>query len=536
MPRSRRTGPAHPTCPARPVPLFFPLPFPLCLPLVLLALLLSTLVTPPSAAAIPRATASGAPSTGKAPDVPLTSLHATTTQVASGLRRPTALAAPDDGTGRLFVTEKSGTVRVYHPDTGLAPTPLLDIKSSVDESGNERGLLGIAVPPDFATSRQLYLAYTALPDGAVTLARYRLDGARLEPLLSQKHAEYSNHNGGQLAFGPDGHLYWSIGDGGGSADPLRAGQRLDTLLGKILRVDVNRTCGERAYCVPDGNPFVDVPGARPEIWLYGLRNPWRFSFDRADGSLWVGDVGQGRWEEIDHIAPGRGGLNLGWSCYEGLERFKGGDCTPGERYTEPVFTYSPYTGGCSVIGGHVYRGKKYADLADGTYLATDYCSSTVWALRPDGSGGYEQAEIGELPTQVTSIGATVDGELYMVNDLPGGLHRLSLAREEPTCRVDRTVQSWGTGTKVDLTITNTGTTPVNGWRLEFPLALGQNVVSDWGTDLTQGSNTVTAANAPYNADIPPGGRVTLGYLADHTGDSSPPPRFLLNGDACAIGR
>jgi glucose/arabinose dehydrogenase len=496
---------------------------------LLLLLLLSVLITSPPAVASP-------PTADAAAAVPLPSLKATTTQVASGLRRPTALAAPDDGSGRLFITEKGGTVRVYHPDTGLASTPLIDITSAIDESGNERGLLGIALPADFAKSHTMYLAYTAKPDGAVTLGRYRLDEARLEPLLSQPHAEFSNHNGGQLAFGPDGKLYWSIGDGGGSADPLRSAQRLDTLLGKILRIDVSRACAPLAYCVPGDNPFVGRAGARPEIWLYGLRNPWRFSFDAADGSLWIGDVGQGRWEEIDHLAPGRGGLNLGWSCYEGLEKFEGGNCPPGEEYTKPIFTYSPYTGGCSVIGGHVYRGSRYAGLVGGTYIATDYCSSTIWAIRPDGRGGYEQGEIGEMPTQVTTIGTTVDGEFYVVNDLPGGLHRVSFAREEPTCRVDRTVRSWGTGTTVDLTVTNTGSTPVNGWSLEFTLAPGQTVTSDWNTDLTQLSNTVTATNAAHNATIAPGASVTLGYLASHTGDASAPPRFMLNGDACAVGR
>ncbi|ALC24581.1 PQQ-dependent sugar dehydrogenase [Streptomyces pristinaespiralis] len=522
---------------------------PLLLTLLLTAFALLPAAAPPSFAAAPATTADTAPvrttadtapvrtaAATRAAAVPLPSLSTTTTQVASGLRRPTAIAAPDDGTGRLFITEKSGTVRVYQPETGLSRTPLLDITSAVDESGNERGLLGIALPPDFADSQDLYLAYTALPDGAVTLARYRLDESRLEVLLAQEHAEYSNHNGGQLAFGRDGNLYWSIGDGGGSGDPFTSGQRLDTLLGKILRIDVSRACGPLPYCVPADNPFVDTPGAREEIWLYGLRNPWRFSFDQADGSLWIGDVGQGRWEEVDHLPSGRGGLNLGWSCSEGLEKFEGGDCAPGETYTEPVFTYSPYTGGCSVIGGHVYRGRQYADLVGGTYIATDYCSSTVWALRPDGSGGYEQAEIGEMPTQVTSIGTTVDGEFYVVNDLPGGLHRVSFQREEPTCRVDRTVRTWGTGTTVDLTVTNTGSAAVSGWTLAFPLALGQSVVSDWNTDLTQGSNTIAAANAPYNADIAPGASVSLGYLADHTGDASPPPRFTLNGDACAVGR
>uniref|UniRef100_A0AAU3GY28 PQQ-dependent sugar dehydrogenase n=1 Tax=Streptomyces sp. NBC_01401 TaxID=2903854 RepID=A0AAU3GY28_9ACTN len=499
---------------------------------LLLALLLTAPLSAPATAESAPARTQGAEA---APSVPLTSLSATTTQVASGLKRPTAIASPDDGTDRLFITEKAGTVRVYDPDTGLAETPAIDITSAVDESGNERGLLGIAFPPDVADSRTLYLAYTALPDAAVTLARYRLDDSSLEVLLSQAHTENTNHNGGQLTFGPDGDLYWSIGDGGGSADPLRSAQHLDTLLGKIMRIDVSRSCDPLPYCVPDDNPFVGTAGAHEEIWLYGLRNPWRFSFDDADGSMWIGDVGQGRWEEVDHLAPGQGGLNLGWSCYEGLEKFEGGDCVSGETYTDPVFTYSPYTGGCALIGGHVYRGQEYADLADGTYIATDYCSSTVWALRPDGAGGYDQAEIGETPTQVTAIGTTSDGEFYMVNDLPGGLHRMSFAQEEPTCRVDRTVTEWGTGTTVDLTVTNTGSEPVDGWTLEFPLPLGQTVVSDWSTDLTQSGDMVEAVNASQNATIAPGASITLGYLADHTGDASPPPRFQLNGDACAVG-
>ncbi|MFC6087445.1 PQQ-dependent sugar dehydrogenase [Sphaerisporangium aureirubrum] len=498
-------------------------------------------LTPPAAAqtSVPAAASSSVPAGGtwgaQAAGVPLEEINAITTQVAFGLRRPVALAAPDDGTNRLFIVEKRGTVRVYHPDTGLAQTPIIDITASVDQSDNERGLLGIALAPDFAQSQDLYLAYTALPDGAVTLGRYRLDEARLEPLLSQEHSEYGNHNGGQITFGTDGYLYMSIGDGGGAADPLDSGQRLDTLLGKILRVDVNRTCGSLAYCVPAGNPFVGRAGARGEIWMYGLRNPWRFSIDHADGSIWIGDVGQGRWEEIDHVKAGRqAGVNLGWSCYEGLEVFDQAQCLPGVQYTKPVFTYSPYTGGCSVIGGLVYRGQRYADLVGGTYIATDYCSSTVWALREDGRGGYLQSELGETPTQVTAFGATPEGEFYVVNDLPGGLHRVSFERAAPTCRIKLTKRAWGTGMTVDLTITNTGTTPIAGWTLNFSLALGQTIISDWNTDLTQGSNVVTAVNASHNGSIAPGRSVTMGYLANHTGDTSLPSRFTLNNDACAF--
>ncbi|RBM20853.1 PQQ-dependent sugar dehydrogenase [Streptomyces sp. PT12] len=504
---------------------------------VILALL-APLTAVTSASAAPAAPAAPAPRAADAgaADVPLEELTTTTTQVASGLYRPTAIAAPDDGSGRLFITEKDGVVRVYHPDTGLAADPLVDLTGTVDESGNERGLLGIAVAPDFAQTQDLYLAYTALPDGAVTLGRYGLDDGTLEPLLAQEHAEFSNHNGGQLVFGTDGHLYLSIGDGGGSGDPFDSGQRLDTLLGKIIRIDVGAACGDLPYCVPEDNPFVGVAGAREEIWMSGGRNPWRWSIDPETGDAWIADVGQGRWEEINHLTPGeQPGANLGWSCYEGLEVFDEAQCDPSAEYTEPVFTYSPQTGGCAVIGGHVYRGQQFADLVGGTYIATDYCSSTVWALREDGAGGYLQAEIGETPTQVTAFGTTPEGEFYVVNDLPGGLHRVGFERVQPACAVEVTREVWGDGMTVDLTVTATGDEPVDGWELVFPLAIGQRVVSDWNTDLFQGGDLVRARNSAHNATIPPGGSVTLGFLATHTGDTAPPARYTLNGAACTIG-
>ncbi|MEV0623714.1 PQQ-dependent sugar dehydrogenase [Nonomuraea sp. NPDC050404] len=483
----------------------------------------ASVLTPPVAAAT-------------AASVPLEEINATATQVAFGLRRPTAIAAPDDGTGRLFITEKRGTVRVYHPDTGLAQSPLIDITASIDESGNERGLLGIALSPDFATSQDLYLAYTALPDGAVTLARYRLDDASLEPLLSQEHAENSNHNGGQIAFGADGNLYMSIGDGGGSGDPFKTGQRLDTLLGKIVRIDVSRSCGDLAYCIPKDNPYVGVDG-EDEIWMWGGRNPWRFSVDHADGSMWIADVGQGRWEEVNHVKTGRqAGANLGWSCYEGLEVFDQAQCRTGATYTKPVFTYSPHTGGCAVIGGQVYRGKQFADLVGGTYIAADYCYMTVWALRDNGTGTYTAAELGQMPTQVTAFGSTPEGELYVVNDLPGGLHRISFERAAPTCRIKAVTKTWGTGLTVDLTITNTGSAPINGWTLRYPLARGQSITSDWNTDLTQSGDMVSAVNATHNGSIAPGQSVTMGYLASHTGDPALPSRFTLNRDTCSVTR
>jgi glucose/arabinose dehydrogenase/lysophospholipase L1-like esterase len=353
----------------------------------------------------------------------------TTTQVASGLKRPTTVVGLPDG--RLLITEKEGTVRAYHPATGLETTPALDLRGKIDLSGNERGLLGIAPAPNFAKTRQVYVTYTALPDGRLTLSRVPLgQPTREQVLLTQPHAEFSNHNGGNIAFGPDGYLYWSLGDGGSANDPFGNGQNLNTLLGKILRLDVGRTC-QRTYCVPRTNPYVNTPGARPEIWVSGVRNAWRFSFDRTDRSLWIGDVGQGTKEEIDHLGPRDGGANLGWSCREGTGIFLQDRCDPNVEYTDPVFEYRSSFEGCSVIGGQVYRGRQFADLVGGTYLATDYCSSTAWAVRPNGDGTYTTGTIGEFPTQVTSFGADAGGELYVVNDLPGGLHKVSFERVAP---------------------------------------------------------------------------------------------------------
>jgi glucose/arabinose dehydrogenase len=510
---------------------------PLLLTLSLTVLVpLSASASPPGAAQPPAVTA--AADAGQRADPaavpPLEDLTMSATQVAFGLRRPTAIVAPDDGTDRLFITEKLGTVRVYHPDTGLAADPLFDISEEVNASGNERGLLGIALAPDFTESQKLYLAYTALPDGAVTLARYGLEDANLEVLLSQEHAEYNNHNGGQVAFGPDGYLYWSIGDGGGSGDPFLSGQRLDTLLGKIMRIDVSASCGDLPYCVPPDNPFVGVEGAREEVWLYGVRNPWRFSFDSADGSLWIGDVGQGRWEETNHLAAGEGGNNLGWSCYEGLEIFEEDHCLPGAEYTEPVFTY-PLTGGnCAVIGGQVYHGQEFAHLAEGTYVTADYCSSRAWGLRPDGNGGYHTALIGEMPTQVTAFGVTPEGEFYVVNDLPGGLHRVTFEGPEPAaaCQVDYATNAWGTGFTGDITLTNTGEEPLDGWSLAFALPAGQTLISGWNAVFDTTDEGTTASNAPYNASVAPGASVNFGFIARHTGDTSPPESFSLNGGAC----
>src|SRR3989337_1434842 len=264
-------------------------------------LALSALLLPPASVV-----GTAAAGTSHTSAVPLTELTVVTEQVAFGLRRPIAITGLPDG--RMLSAEKNGTVRAYHPDTGLAAEPVLDLTARIDTSDNERGLLGITPAPNFARTGMLYVAYTSLPAGALTLARLPIGAPeRLQVLLTQEHADYGNHNGGQVAFGRDGYLYWSTGDGGHANDPYKAGQDPGTLLGQIGRIDVNRACGTKPYCVPASNPFVRTPSARPEIWLYGLRNPWRFSVDPVDNSLWIGDVGQGLGEEINHIRPWPGG-------------------------------------------------------------------------------------------------------------------------------------------------------------------------------------------------------------------------------------
>ncbi|MFF0232476.1 PQQ-dependent sugar dehydrogenase [Micromonospora sp. NPDC005254] len=391
----------------------------------LLILTLSALLVPPAPVA---STATAGPSHTRA--APLAELTVVSERVAFGLQRPIALTGLPDG--RMLIAEKSGTVRAYHPDTGLAAEPVLDLTARIDTSDNERGLLGITPAPNFARTGILYVAYTSLPAGTLTLARVPLGAPdRLQVLLTQEHAEYGNHNGGQVAFGRDGYLYWSLGDGGNANDPFKSGQNLGTLLGKILRIDVNRTCAGKPYCVPSDNPFVRTPGARPEIWVYGLRNPWKFSIDPVDNSLWIGDVGQGLVEEIDHIRPSQRGANLGWSCREGTPVFDQTQCRPGVRLTDPVFEYDHYmTENCSVIGGVVYRGSATPE-AYGTYIASDYCSTLAFAVRPKPTGGYESATIGNFPTQPTAIGPDVHGELYVLSDLPGWLSRVRFERVPP---------------------------------------------------------------------------------------------------------
>ena len=320
------------------------------------------------------------------------------------------------GRGRLFVIEKEGRIRIV-TDGRLAPDPFLDIAAIVNSRANERGLLGLAFHPNYASNGRFFVFYTD-GRGATVVAEYRVssdpnraDPASAQVLLTQTQP-FANHNGGMLAFGSDGMLYVALGDGGSAGDPQGNGQRLDTLLGKLLRLDVGEP---GVYRVPPDNPFVGVSGARGEIWAYGLRNPWRFSFDRATGDLYIADVGQNSFEEIDFAeASSPGGENYGWKVMEGLYCFQPGPDCNAPRFTPPIAVYGR-GGGCSVTGGYVYRGAAYPALV-GAYVFGDYCSGLVWTLRRDADGAWRMTLRGELDARITSFGEDEAGEIYITDD------------------------------------------------------------------------------------------------------------------------
>ena len=335
---------------------------------------------------------------------------------ALSFERPLFLAAAPGDAQRLYVVEQGGRVLAFDPRAATKTTVFLDLRGKVSRQGEEEGLLGLAFHPQYATNGLFYVYYSGAGARRQIVARYRADGARAvadpasEKQLYVMDDPYRNHNGGMLAFGPDGMLYIGTGDGGSAGDPKDSGQRLDTLLGKILRVTPEGT-------VPPDNPFVGKAGARGEIWAWGLRNPWRFSFDRKTGALWAADVGQNEWEEIDVIV--RGG-NYGWRLFEGYAKYDNPRGRSARDFVAPVAVYG-HDLGCSVTGGYVYRGSLVPALA-GQYLYADFCSGRAWALPADGTGRRQGRQIGTVP-QPSSFGEDAAGEVY-VTSFDGGIYQL----------------------------------------------------------------------------------------------------------------
>jgi hypothetical protein len=325
------------------------------------------------------------------------------------------------------VLEKAGAAWLLRDGVRQA-TPFLDLRGAVSTQ-SEEGLLGLAFAPDWATSHLVYVDYTA-PDRTITVAEYRTAGDRIDPatqrvVLRVAHPTYGNHNGGQLAFGPDGDLYVGVGDGGSGGDPDGHGQDPTQLLGKILRIDPRAAS---PYGIPAGNPFTQPN--RPEIWAYGLRNPWRFSFDRLTGDLWIGDVGQNAWEEVDEQPAGAGGgRNYGWDCLEGTHTtsYASPSC-PAENATPPVLEYAHAgTGRCAVTGGYVVRDPSLDDLA-GRYLFGDYCTGETFVHTPGGAG-FADSGLDPLP-QLTSFGEDGCGHLYAATG-SGPVYRLQTRQTAP---------------------------------------------------------------------------------------------------------
>ena len=342
-------------------------------------------------------------------------------EVAAGFEQPLFATHSGDGSGRLFVVEQTGAVRIVSGGRVQAEA-FLDLSEQV-VVGSEQGLLGLAFHPSYEDNGRLFVNYTDL-DGDTVVAEYAGAGGRADSssarVLITIEQPFSNHNGGALAFGPDGYLYIATGDGGSGGDPMGNGQSLDTLLGKLLRIDVGATTGDLPYGIPDDNPFVGRDGARPEIWAYGLRNPWRFSFDAATDELWIGDVGQSELEEIDHSGEGRG-VNFGWNVMEGNACFEPVSGCDRSGLELPVAQYS-HDLGCSVTGGYVYRGRAQRALR-GAYLFSDYCSGTIWGLdaAQPGAGVVRLLESGRA---VSSFGVDEDGELYLTDRGSGTLFRI----------------------------------------------------------------------------------------------------------------
>ncbi|MCB9008282.1 MAG: PQQ-dependent sugar dehydrogenase [Ardenticatenaceae bacterium] len=512
-------------------------------------------------------TALGVPGVAAAPNA---QLDLSLELFSEGLSLPTAVANTGvAGDGRLFVTQQGGQIRIINADGTLLGIPFLDISSQVSLFG-ENGLLGLAFDPDYATNGYFYIYYTRVSDRNNVLVRYQVSGnpnvadAGSGVILLTAVEPKDGHNGGALAFGPDGYLYVAIGDGGlpDGDTPMTTPQDTTSLLGKILRLDVSQSspfapdCGSSQYTIPADNPFRDGAGGDcDEIWALGFRNPWRFSFDRTTGDLYIADVGENVQEEINfQPASSAGGENYGWPCYEGDGLHHAPSCAS-VTYTFPIFTYEhgAPNNHCSVTGGFVYRGQQFPAMV-GHYLLADFCSGFIWSLQPAGSS-WDVYTYGDRTDFPATFGEDINGELYVAELLSGGriYHLVENSVVAPTTLSIQKIgpAESGAGAAIDyqLTVTNTGsspatnlvvtdTVPVGAAYLNSPGGSLQNGVVSWAVgDLAAGDSvtvnfavtaTQTITNFDYGAQAA-GGVLVLGNTAVTTQILAPQLKISKTG-------
>lgn len=343
---------------------------------------------------------------------------------ATGFNRPVNIKHAGDD--RLFVAEQDGIIKIVNSDGTTESTNFLDITSLVGSVGNEQGLLGLAFHPNYATNGYFFVNYTN-NSGDTVVSRFSRIGT--SPEIADPNSEliiitytqpYSNHNGGELHFGPDGYLYISSGDGGSGGDPDDNGQSLNTLLGKLLRIDVNNSTASNPYNIPSDNPFVGNTAVNQEIWAYGLRNAWKFSFDSMTDDLWIADVGQNSREEINQTAITEAGLNYGWRCYEGNNTYNTTGCPNSSTLTFPIYEYAHSGGRCSITGGYVYRGSEYTNL-NGLYFFGDVCTQEIGYLKFE--GGSWNATFETFTGNWVAFGEDINNALYVV-DLNGSIYKI----------------------------------------------------------------------------------------------------------------
>ncbi|MBE0698556.1 MAG: PQQ-dependent sugar dehydrogenase, partial [Anaerolineaceae bacterium] len=454
---------------------------------------------------------------GQSP-APITVQHV----IASGFTRPVVITHAGDGSNRLFVVEKTGKIKIVKNGAVLAQ-PFLDLTGQVS-GGGEQGLLGLAFHPQYKTNGFFFIYYTDL-QGNTVVARYKVSSVNPDAadLASKKQVlsvvqPFSNHNGGTLAFGRDGYLYIGLGDGGSGGDPNNNGQSLNTLLGKMLRVDINTSS---PYLIPSSNPFVGVSGARGEIWAYGLRNPWKYSFDRETGDLYIGDVGQNQWEEIDFSAfASPSGLNFGWRCMEGTHAYSAVAPCNNPAYlanlTPPVTDYS-HSVGTSVTGGFVYRGSLFPDLR-GRYYYADFGTGKIWSLFRNSTQtppfSAPVLELANTGINISGFGEDEAGEVYLADYSGGTIRRLeSVNGPTPDLSGSTIAPASNTANRLEtvkftITLKNTGAA-ASGLSLTNSLPAGLNFAGELTAtsgDPSQSSGTIT-----WGGSVPSAGTVTIEY-------------------------